>query len=79
MVNPAMLLKIKKAKDKFVSNHPKFPLFLNAVYRDSLIEDSIIEISVTRPDGEKISSNLKLKQSDIEMLRDFQELMKNSK
>lgn len=76
MLNPTMLMKIKKLKDKFVENHPKFPLFLNAVYRQGLVEDAVIEISVTRPDGQKLASNIKLKQSDIEMLKEMQNMMK---
>jgi hypothetical protein len=27
MINPAMLLKYKQAKEAFVRNHPKFPQF----------------------------------------------------
>ena len=76
MLNPAMLMKIKKLKDRFVENHPKFPLFLNAVYKQGLVEDAVIEISVTRPDGQKLASNIKLKQSDIEMLKEMQNMMK---
>ncbi len=76
MLNPAMLMKIKKLKEKFVENHPKFPLFLNAVYKQGLVEDAVIEISVTRPDGQKLASNIKLKQSDIEMLKEMQNMMK---
>lgn len=76
MLNPAMLMKIKKLKDKFVENHPKFPMFLNAVYNQGLVEDTIIEINVTRPDGQKLASNIKLKQSDIEMLREMQNMIK---
>ena len=30
MVNPASIFKIKSAWEKFASNHPKFPMFLQA-------------------------------------------------
>ena len=75
MINPGMILKLKGLKDKFVENHPKFPMFLNAVYNKALVEGSVIEITVTRPDGEKLTSNIKLKESDIEMFRELQGLV----
>lgn len=71
-----MIMKIKGLKDKFVENHPKFPLFLNAVYDKGLVEGAVVEIAVTRPDGEKLVSNIKLQQSDIEMLRELQNIGK---
>ena len=74
MINPGMIMKMKGFKDRFVENHPKFPLFLNAVYNRALLEGSIIEISVTAPDGTKLDTNLKLQPSDIEMLREMQEM-----
>lgn len=74
-----MLLKIKGLKDKFVENHPKFPMFLNAVYSKALTEDTIVEITVIRPDGEKLASNIKLKESDIEMFRELQKITGGNK
>ena len=68
MINPADLMKIKKARDIFVANHPKFPAFLSAVGRDSIQVDSVIEITVTPKDGELICSNIKVKESDMELL-----------
>ena len=57
----AMLQKLRSSVQTFRNNHPKFPLFLNAVSADALKEDTIIEINVTSPDGKHYSSNLKLK------------------
>jgi len=74
MVNPGKLLKLKGSWDTFVGNHPKFPLFLNAVKRSGIVEGSIIEITVTTPSGEKINSNVKLTQSDLEALRNITDL-----
>ncbi len=68
MINPADLLKIKKAKDVFVVNHPKFPAFLSAVKKNSLEVDAVIEIKVTTKEGKELSSNLKVKESDLELL-----------
>lgn len=75
MINPGMIMKIKGLKDRFVENHPKFPLFLKAVYDKGLRENSIVEISITKPDGEKMVSNIKLNNSDIEMLNELQNII----
>ncbi len=71
MINPAMILKYKQAKEAFVKNHPKFPQFLSAVNRDAIEEGTIIEINVTTKEGKTLSSNIKLKESDIELLHEL--------
>jgi len=67
MLNPAKLLKLKGAWDTFTKNHPKFPLFLNAVSKSGLPEDSIIEINITNPSGQTFSTNVKITKSDREL------------
>lgn len=64
----AMIQKLKGCMDSFRVNHPKFPLFLNAVSQDALIEGSVVEITVTTPEGRNYCSNLKLKQEDLEFI-----------
>lgn len=64
----AMIQKLKECIGHFRSNHPKFPLFLNAVSREALIEGSVIEITVTTPEGRNYCSNIKLGQDDLELL-----------
>lgn len=64
----AMMQKIKSGIDTFRANHPKFPMFLNAVSQDALREGTVIEINVTTPEGKNYCSNLKLKSEDIKFL-----------
>ena len=47
MVNPASIFKIKSAWEKFASNHPKFPMFLQAAMASGIKEDYIIEVKIT--------------------------------
>lgn len=77
MINPAKLLKLKSAIDVFTQNHPKFPKFLSAVRQNGIQEGTIIDITVTTPDGKTLSSNIKLKDSDIGMFEDLSEVLKN--
>ncbi len=68
--DPTMMFKAKSALDTFNRNHPKFMPFLQAC-GGQVKEGSIIEITVTSPEGEKIETNLKVQQSDIELIRTF--------
>lgn len=69
MINPAKLLKFKNAWETFRNNHPKFPKFLSAVQKNAVQEGTIIEINVTNASGETLSSNIKLKESDVELFK----------
>lgn len=64
----AMIQKVQAALNTFRANHPKFPLFLNAVASDALVEGSIIEINVKTPEGKTYCTNLKIKESDLELI-----------
>lgn len=75
MINPASMFKIMQAKNKFSNNHPKFVSFLKAVFSQTPEEGTIIEITVTRPNQEPITSNLKVQASDLELLQELKELL----
>jgi len=77
MINPAKLLKLKSAWDAFAQNHPKFPKFMKAIHQNGMQEGTIIEINVTTPDGKILSSNIKLKESDVTLFSELSELLNN--
>ncbi len=66
--NPADLFKIKSAGEKFNANHPKLLPFFAASERMIKTPGSVIEISITDPNGEKIETNLRIQESDIELM-----------
>lgn len=70
----AMIQKLKGCMDSFRQNHPKFPLFLNAISMEALMEGAVVEITVTTPEGKNYCSNLKLKQEDLEFIECLQSL-----
>lgn len=70
----ARLQKLKSQLDTFHRNHPKFAPFLDAVNKNALGEGTIIEISVTSPEGRHYETNLKVNQEDLEFLRSLQGL-----
>ena len=70
----AMLQQLKSGIDRCRANHPKFPLFLKAVSQDALREGSVIEISVTTPEGKNYCSNVRLNADDMELMETLKNL-----
>ncbi len=76
MMNPAAIMKIMNAKNKFTSNHPKFEAFCRAAFGQGIEEGTIIEITVTKPGQESMMTNIKVQQSDLELMEELKELAK---
>lgn len=78
MMNPAVFMKLMSAKNKFVQNHPKFEAFVKAVFLggNGIPEGTVIEITVTRPGEQPISTNLRVQQSDLELVEELKNLAK---
>lgn len=76
MMNPNIIFQMKSAWDTFVNNHPKFPLFLKAAANKGITAGTIIEINITTSQGEILSTNVKVTESDMELFRNIQELSK---
>lgn len=74
MMNPASMIKIMNAKNKFTENHPKFVAFLNTIFSTGVTEGTVIEITVTRPGEEPITTNMKVKQSDLDLMNELKDL-----
>lgn len=67
------MMKMRQAWETFLQNHPKFPVFANAVREKGICEGTQIKVELTYPDGQEMKIALKVKQSDLEMV----ELMKS--
>ena len=73
-MNPGAIMQVMNAWNIFQGNHPKFPAFLDALKRQGIKEDSIIEISITDPRGQKIETNIKVKASDLELFNSLKDM-----
>ncbi len=73
-MNPNQIFQLMGAWQKFTSNHPKFPKFLQAVANDGIKEDTVIEVTVTTPEGKNYCSNLKITQSDLELFQQIKNM-----
>lgn len=76
MINPASVMKMVNLKKKFSENHPKFVSFLSMIFSRGITEGTIIEITVTRPGENPITSNIKVKQSDLELMEELKTFSK---
>ena len=61
------VMKLRGAWEKFTRNHPKFPAFLNAAKAKGIVEGTIIGITITGPEGETITTNVKVNAEDLEL------------
>ena len=73
-MNPTQLFQIMGIWQKFTSNHPKLPKFLKAVAFEGIKENTIIEVNITTPEGKNYCSNLKIIQSDLELLEQLKHM-----
>ena len=62
------MMKLMAAKREFEKNHPKFFSFVKAAFGNGVEVDSVIEITVTKPGGETLTTNIKVCQSDLDLL-----------
>ncbi|MCI8586874.1 MAG: hypothetical protein HFI92_13485 [Lachnospiraceae bacterium] len=69
-------MKIMSAKKQFTDNHPRFAAFLSAVFGKGIEEGTIIELKVTKPGQEAMVTNIKVQQSDLELLQELKEMMR---
>ena len=63
------MMKVMNAWNTFKQNHPKFPAFCSAFSKRGIREGSILEVTYISPEGEKLTTNIKVQASDIELLR----------
>lgn len=73
-MNPAAIFKAKKSWETFCGNHPRFPAFLQAVQSSGIQEGTIIEVSVTTPEGKTLTTNVKLTATDMQAFNDLKGL-----
>ena len=74
-MNPMNLLQLKPACDQFRSNHPKLIQFIKASAREDVMDEgTLIEINIKTSAGKSLSSNIRVRQSDLEFLRALKDI-----
>lgn len=75
-INPLKLLQLKGAWDQFTGRHPKFPSFLKALSQGAVAEGTVLEFTVTTPDGRVLNSNLKITAEDMALVEQLKNIAK---
>lgn len=73
-MNPQSMMKMMGALNTFRGNHPKFFAFLTNLKTRGVPEGTVIEIAVTRPGEETITTNMKVQASDLELFKALSEM-----
>lgn len=72
--NPMKLMELKNLRDRFAQNHPKFVKFMSDLASSQIEEGTILEVTVKKPDGRTMVSNIKVTASDLEMLQAIKQM-----
>lgn len=75
-MDPSMIFKLMKMKGDFEKNHPKANQFVQSVILTGMPEGTIVEMTVTKPGEEAVTTNIKITQSDLEMVESLKNLKK---
>lgn len=74
-MNPFDVLKVKKAWESFSSSHPKTVAFINYLSTSPIEVGDIVSFAVEKgSNGKKISTNFKVTEEDMELVKLIQSL-----
>lgn len=73
-MNPAAMMQIMTAFKKFESTHPKFVAFIKTMFGKGITEGTIIELTVINPGQDPVTTNIRVQQSDLELVKQLQDL-----
>lgn len=73
-LNPLQLMKLFGMNQKFQKNHPKVHAFFRTQFAGGLTEDTILELSVTKPGEETVSTNMRVLKSDLDLIEELKKM-----
>lgn len=76
MMNPATMMQMMNSFKTFEATHPKFVAFVKTMFGKGIEEGTIIELTVTNPGQDPVTTNIRVQQSDIELIKQMSELAK---
>ena len=68
-MNLKNMMKVQAAWKTVNENLPKLMPFIRAVQQDGITADTIIEVTVKTPQGKERTANIRVKQSDVDLIR----------
>ncbi|MQN02241.1 MAG: hypothetical protein DUD27_00580 [Lachnospiraceae bacterium] len=73
-MNPTSLFKIQGAFRKFQEAHPKVVAYFQSVFGSGVPEGTIMELTVTKPGEEPVTTNMRVTQEDLELIQSLRDL-----
>ncbi len=73
-MNPQNMMQILGALHTFRSNHPKFASFISIFLKGGIPEGTVIEVTVTKPGEESVTTNMKVLDSDIKLFEALKDM-----
>lgn len=73
-LNPLQLMKLFGMNQKFQKNHPKVSAFFRTHFAGGLTEGTVLELSVTKPGEETVSTNMRIRKEDLELLEELKKM-----
>lgn len=73
-MNPTALFRLKGVWQSFTQNHPKFPLFLQAVQNTPMQAGTVIDLKITTTEGKTMQTNVRLTASDLELIASLRDM-----
>ncbi len=74
-MTPGKLLKFKADWEAFQDRHPKLIRYFEALAKQDAPAGTILDITVTYPDGSRLHANARMTEEDAVVLRQLQELL----
>jgi hypothetical protein len=76
-MNPSTLMNLMNMKNTFTAAHPKFESFIRTVLLGGgITEGTVIEVTVTKPGEAPVTTNLKVQESDLQMMEELKNITK---
>lgn len=74
MTNPMKLLHFKSELHAFEQRHTKFIRYIDRVQKLA-VKDSVVDMTVTDPEGKSLRANIRLTEEDVQMLAELKEFL----
>ena len=73
-MNPSALFRLQGAFQKFQAAHPKVVSYFSSVFGNGIPEGSVIELTVTKPGEEPVTTNMRVTQDDLDLMQTLKEM-----
>ncbi len=73
-MNPADMMKAMGAFKNFQAAHPKAVSFFQVVFGSGIPADTVMELTVTKPGENPMTTNIKVTQQDLELFESLKNM-----